>query len=79
LRWPWPSNEPLTNIRTPVASKVVLITILNLNGATWIFLAWMMAPSNSVCLDLCISLTHDSFFDVAAGAAFPMGFLLMKV
>jgi len=32
-----------------------------------------MAPSNSVLFDLCIFLTHDSFFDVAAGAAFPQG------
>jgi hypothetical protein len=32
-----------------------------------------MAPSNNVFFNLCIFLIHDSFFDVAAGAAFPHG------
>jgi hypothetical protein len=31
----------------------------------------MMTPSNGVFFHLCIFLTHDSFFDVDAGAAFP--------
>jgi len=32
-----------------------------------------MTPSNGVFFHLCISFIHDSFFDVAAGAAFPHG------